>query len=311
MLTRTLRAALLSAVFGGVAFSTAAQAQDQKPAAEAAAPAAAAPAAQAAAPQQDDPVVARVNGKEIRRSELGRVLNQLPPQIRQVPMEMLYPALVDQLVNEALITAAGYKEKVEESQAVKEALKQAEAEAVRQVFMERQVDARITPEALDQAYKDYVQQNPPEKEVRASHILVKTEDEAKAILKELAEGGDFAKIAQEKSTDKSAAAQGGDLGYFTKDMMVGPFAEAAFAMEPGQVSKQPVQTQFGWHVIKVADARMQAAPTLEEVAPALRQELGREIVSALLNDLRSAAQIETFAPDGSPMPKPEAPPQAQ
>ena len=119
--------------------------------------------------------------------------------------------------------------------------------------------------------------------------------------------GDFAKIAKEKSKDPVAAQQGGDLGYFTKDTMVEPFADAAFAMKKGEISKEPVKTQFGWHVIKVEDKRTQPQPTLDEVKPQLEQQLSKDIVNNVVDDLRKDAKVETYQLDGSPMPKAEEP----
>ena len=133
--------------------------------------------------------------------------------------------------------------------------------------------------------RNSVAKMPEREEVRARHILVKTKAEADGVIKALgAKGATFEAVAKEKSKDGSAA-QGGDLGYFTKDMMVPEFAEAAFALKPGEVSKAPVQTQFGWHVIKVEDRRMAKAPPFEEVQPQLQAQLSREEVLSLFQNL--------------------------
>lgn len=301
MVNRVFRTALLSVLACGTACGLAlsAQAQTPAPAAPAAAPA---PAATAAAA---DPVVARVNGEEIKRSEVTRMVSQLPPQVQQMPLEMIFPAVVDQLVSSKLVSAAGYKANLAGSPEVKEEIKRAEERAVQRAYIQNEVKARITPKALDDAYKTYLTQNPAQEEVKAAHILVEKEDEAKAIIADLKKGGDFAKIAKEKSKDPVAAQQGGDLGYFTKDAMVEPFANAAFAMAKGEVSKEPVKTQFGYHVIKVEDKRTQPQPTLDQVKPELEQTLSKDIIAAVVEDLRKSAKIETFQMDGSPMPKEE------
>lgn len=302
--TRTFRMALLSMTAAGFAF--AAHAQEPAKPAEPATPPAAAAAPAGSAPA--DPVVARVNGKEFHKSDLGRLLAQLPQQVQQMPMEMIYPALIEQLVGQTLVADAGYKAGLQNSQAVKDELRRAEERAVQRAYMQQEVTKRITPATLDAAYQEYLKANPAQEEVRASHILVENEADAKAIIKDLGKkGADFAKIAKEKSKDAAAAEQGGDLGYFTKDAMVEPFAEAAFAMKAGEVSKEPVKTQFGWHVIKVQDKRMQPQPTLEEVKPQLEQSLSRDIITALVDDLRAGAQVETFQLDGTPMPAEKAP----
>jgi peptidyl-prolyl cis-trans isomerase C len=286
MVNRVFRTALLSMAVCGVALSAHAQTAAPTPAA--------------------DPVVARVNGEELHRSDVTRMVAQLPPQVQQMPIEMIYPAVIDQLVSGKLVAAAGYKDKLADSAEVKDEIKRAEERAVQRAFIQKEMKTRITPKALDEAYQTYLKQNPPQEEVKAAHILVEKEDEAKAIIAELAKGGDFAKLAKEKSKDSVAAQQGGDLGYFTKDAMVEPFAKAAFAMAKGEVSKEPVKTQFGFHIIKVEDKRTQPAPTLDEVKPQLEQTLSKDLVTALVEELRAAAKVETFQMDGSPMPK-EAP----
>lgn len=292
MVNRVFRTALLSMAVCGVALTAHAQTAAPTPAA--------------------DPVVARVNGEELHRSDVTRMVAQLPPQVQQMPIEMIYPAVIDQLVSGKLVASAGYKAKLADSAEVKDEVKRAEERAVQRAFIQKEMKARITPKALDEAYQAYLKQNPPQDEVKAAHILVEKEDEAKAIIAELAKGGDFAKLAKEKSKDSVAAQQGGDLGYFTKDAMVEPFAVAAFAMAKGEVSKEPVKTQFGFHIIKVEDKRTQPAPTLDEVKPQLEQTLSKDLVTALVDELRGAAKVETFQMDGSPLPKedPAAAPKA-
>lgn len=303
MVQRVFRTALLSVAACGIALA----ANAQTPAPATPAPATPAPAASApatpAAPA--DPVVARVNGEELHKSDVSRMVSQLPPQVQQMPIEMIYPAVIDQLVSGKLVASAGYKAGLADSAEVKDEIKRAEERAVQRAFIQKEIKARITPDAMQKAYQDFLKENPAQEEVKAAHILVEKEDEAKAIIAQLKKGGDFAKLAKEKSKDAAAAAQGGDLGYFTKDAMVEPFANAAFAMKPGEVSKEPVKTQFGYHIIKVEDKRTQPQPTLDEVKPQLEQTLSKDIVTALVEELRGKAKIETFQLDGSPMPKEE------
>ncbi|WP_247884961.1 peptidylprolyl isomerase [Azospirillum formosense] len=262
----------------------------------------------APAPADADPVVARVNGEAVHRSDVQRMVAQLPPQVQQMPLEMIYPAVIEQLVNSKLVAEAGYKANLAGSPEVKDEIKRAEERAVQRAYIQKEVQSRITPAKLDEAYQAFLKQNPAQEEVKAAHILVEKEDEAKAIIAQLKKGGDFAKLAKEKSKDPVAAEQGGDLGYFTKDTMVEPFADAAFAMKKGEVSKEPVKTQFGWHIIKVEDKRTQPQPTLDEVKPQLEQQLSKDIVTNVVEDLRKVAKVETFQLDGSPMPKEEAAP---
>lgn len=300
MVTSVFRAALLSMAACGLALS-AVSANAQTPApAQTEAPA---PAADA---KTDNPVIARVNGEEIRRSDVQEMVTQLPPQVQQMPLEMIFPAVVEQLVSSKLVSAAGYKAGFAANDEVKAEMKRAEERAVQRLYLDQEIEKALTDDALNTAYKAYLEQNPPQEEVKAAHILVEKEDEAKAIIKQLQKGGDFAKLAKEKSKDKAAAEQGGDLGYFTKSMMVEPFAEAAFGMKKGDVSKTAVKTDFGWHIIKVEDRRTQEAAKLEDVKPQLEQQISRDVINKMIDSLRAEAKVETFQIDGSPIPA-EAP----
>jgi peptidyl-prolyl cis-trans isomerase C len=150
--------------------------------------------------------------------------------------------------------------------------------------------AAMTDDAMHKVYDEAVKQAPPEEEVHARHILVPTEDEAKAIEVELKKGADFATLAKQKSKDPGAA-EGGDLGYFTKDQMVPEFADAAFKLDKGQIS-DPVKTQFGWHIIKVEDKRTKPTPTYDEVKPQLENYVAHRAQAEFVEKVRSAANIE-------------------
>ncbi|MFV3127700.1 peptidylprolyl isomerase [Niveispirillum sp. KHB5.9] len=293
---KTMRAALVAAALGSVAAAalTPAMAQD------AAKPAAAPATKPAAGTLADDPVVARANGKEFKRSDVLALLQQLDPQVQQMPLQMIYPQLVDQLVQAQLVTEAGYKAKLQDSAEVKRRLKQAEEQFVQQAWLKAEIDKKLTPEKLKAAYDKWIKENPPQDEVKASHILVKTKEEADAIIKQLKGGADFAKLAAEKGTDGTKET-GGDLGYFVKDQMVKPFSDAAFAMKVGDISQTPVQTDFGFHVIKLADKRKQVPPTFEQATPQLRQMVAQEIAEDVVKGLEKTAKVEKFNIDGSPM----------
>lgn len=243
-----------------------------------------------------DPVVARVDGAEIKRSDVNALIAQLPPNVREMPAEKILPELIDQLVNMRLLTAAGLKADLQKTDQVKADVKAAEERAVQRAYIRGLLDAKITPSMLRNEYEKQVATNPPEEEVRASHILVESEAEAKAILDDLAKGADFAKIAKEKSKDPTAAAQGGDLGWFTAETMVEEFSKAAFALKPGETVKAPVKTQFGWHVIKLVDRRVPPPPTLEEMKPDLEKAFGQKIITNEVERLRAAAKIEILTP---------------
>jgi peptidyl-prolyl cis-trans isomerase C len=286
MVSKVMRAALVSAAIGGIAALSPFSAGAQSAKAPASAPA--------------DPVVARVNGKEIKRSDVISAIRGLGPQAQQVPPQQLLPAIYEELINKKLVSEAGYKQNLQNSPEAKEMLKRAEEDIVSQVYINKAVEPKLTEDAIKRQYAEYVKTFKGEEEVRARHILVKTKPEAEALIKQINGGADFVKLASEQKIDTAAAQNGGDLGYFTADAMVEPFSKAAFAMKPGEVSKTPVETQFGFHVIKVEDHRKQPQPTLEQVEQQMRGQAAQQIITNLVQDLRKNAKIETFNMDGSP-----------
>lgn len=253
-----------------------------------------------AADNATNPTVAKVNGENITRAELLAEARALPAQLQQIPLQQLYPNLLEQVITERVVRKAGYDAELQDSKEVKERMKEAEKKIVADEYLRQQVKKRMTDEKLKARYDTYVKNFKAAEEVRASHILVKTESEAAALIKEISGGADFAKLAAEKSIDKAAAAQGGDLGYFRKDDMVEPFAKAAFAMKAGDVSTKPVKTDFGWHVIKVVDKRQSKPDSFEKVKPELENSEAQVIAHDLVKELLQKAKIERFQLDGSP-----------
>jgi peptidyl-prolyl cis-trans isomerase C len=259
------------------------------------------PASAQQASTSDDPVVAIVDGTEVRRSDVEAVARSLPEQYRQVPFVQMYGMLLDRAIDFRLLANAAEEQDLEGDPGVQAALAKARAGVLRDAYIRQRIDEGTTAEKLRARYDDLKDDEGfAQEEVHARHILVGSEDEAKTIIAELGGGGDFAALAGEHSVDPSARTNGGDLGFFRRGQMVPEFAEAAFALEPGQLTQEPVQTQFGWHVIEVLDRRT-GAPSFEETEPRLRQEVAREIVTALVADLRDGAEIERFNLDGSPM----------
>ena len=271
----------------------------------------AAPAKAAAkdAGKADDPVVAVVNGSKILKSTLEEFRRSVP-QLRQVPLEMVYDQLLDSVINDRLLTAAARKQNVQNDPQVKERVKELENKVIQQAYLTKHVDKQVSDAVLKKRYDELMKDAKPGEEVRARHILVETEEQANEVLADLKKGGSFEEIAKAKSKDTSNAPTGGDLGYFGQQEMVPAFAEAAFAMKPGQVSEKGVQTQFGWHVIKVEDRRQAKPPAFDEVKENIRQEMAEETVMTLIKDLRGKAEVKRFAPDGSALPaeKPAAKP---
>jgi peptidyl-prolyl cis-trans isomerase C len=248
-----------------------------------------------------DPVVADVNGEKIHLSDLVSTYRALPARLQQVPFEQLYKPLLEHAIAIRLLAAEGRKAKLQESEGVQKRLKYIEGQYVYEAYVEKIVGERATEAKLKEAYEAFVKDYKGEEEVRASHILVKTEQEAKDVIAQLEKGADFAKLAKEKSIDPSKDRNAGDLGFFSKEQMVKEFAEAAFGMKKGETSKTPVKTQFGWHVIRVTDRRAAAPPKFDEVKDQLRQKLAEGIAQEEINKLRGAAKIARFDAEGKPL----------
>jgi peptidyl-prolyl cis-trans isomerase C len=306
---RTIRhsAATLFAAFSLAAMPLAAHADDAAPAA--AAPATEAPAAPAAPPAMPKPetVVARVNGAEIRFSDVQDAIGGLPEEYRKLPPQMLFPMLIDQLVDRKAVVMLAHKQGLETDPAVIKQIARATDAALQNALFMRDIGPLVSEEAIKARYDSTIAGKPGEEEVHARHILVPTEEAAKKIIDDLNKGGDFEALAKANSTD-SGAAQGGDLGYFKKGDMVPEFAAAAFALKPGEYTKEPVHTQYGWHVIKVEDHRQAPPPTLEQSHDQIRQEIIQEGVKKVVAEAKEGLTIEKFNPDGSPKEAPAAEP---
>lgn len=232
-----------------------------------------------------DTVVATVNGSEITVGHMLVVRSRLPQQYQSLPNEMLFDGILEQLIQQTLLgSGAG-----ELSPASRYALENEErtlraAEAAADI-----ADAAASDEAIQAAYIAQYGSAEPEREFNASHILVETEEEALALIEELAGGADFATLAQEHSTGPSGP-NGGNLGWFGMGMMVPPFEEAVVALEVGEVS-DPVQTQFGWHVVTLNETREKAVPTLDEVRGEIEATLRDEAVQNRIAELMGNADV--------------------
>jgi peptidyl-prolyl cis-trans isomerase C len=246
-------------------------------------------------------VAATVDGEAVYLDDVQAVARALPEQYRQVPLPQIYSIVLDRAIDFQLLSREAERLKLSKRPELRVELKRARAGVLRDAFVRQKIEEGTTADKLRARYEQVKDEAGfSQEEVHARHILVGSEDEAKEIIAALADGADFATLAGERSVDPSGGANGGDLGFFRREQMVPEFAEAAFALQPGQRTEKPVQTQFGWHVIEVVERRM-GTPSFEETEPRLRQELAREIVTALVADLRDDAEIERFNLDGSPM----------
>jgi peptidyl-prolyl cis-trans isomerase C len=256
------------------------------------------PASEEAAPVEDaNPVVARIDGTPVYRQEVLDLALGLPAEY-QAQLQQIFPLLVQRLIDFKLATREGEAAGLATDPEVEARVAAARERAIRDVYLERYIAERVTEDALRERYQDYLDENPPQQEQHARHILLETEDEAKAVIARLDEGEDFADLAKEVSTGPSGA-QGGDLGYFTADQMVPEFSNAVSGLQIGEYTAAPTQTQFGWHVIKLEDRRDAAQPTFEEMAPQLRQVLAREVATDLFQELRDEAEIEVTPAGGA------------
>lgn len=261
--------------------------------------------------QSADGVVARIDQIDVKRSDLAKLLVSLPPQVQQLPLESVYPLLLDRLIDQRLVTRAARAEKLTDDPDVKRRLVEAEDQILQQVYLDRTLRKQVTDTSLRARYDQLVKDNPPQEEVRARHILVATEKAARDIVAELAKGADFSAVAKAKSSDSSAR-EGGDLGYFTEGDMVPEFSAAAFKLKPNEWTREPVKSQYGWHVIKVEDRRKTVPPKFEDVKDQLASEASQEMIGDVIEKLRGKAKIERFGLDGKPVaatpgPTPTAP----
>ena len=243
-------------------------------------------------------VVATVNGVKILRSDVEAARSQLPEQYRKLPMDQLYQPILNQLIRTKVLSAQARADKLHETEGYKRRVALIAERMLEEELLKKTIDEKVTDDALQARYDKTSGSFPTKEEIRARHILVKTEAEADAIIKELTGGADFAKLAAEKSIGPSKA-NGGDLNYFSKGQMVPPFEEAAFALAKGEFTRSAVKSPFGWHVIKLEDKRQSKPPSFEESRDRLSQELSQEFAEQLVRGLTEKAKIERFEADGS------------
>ncbi len=259
-----------------------------------------APAKPAAAPA--NPVLATVNGEPIRLTDLQAAADNLPAQMQQMPPDQLLPLLLNQQIDRKALLVAARKEKLEKKPDIAAQMQAAADEKLENAYVQQQVSPQVTEAAIQADYtKNYASKPGPE-QVDARHILAKTQAQAQAIIDQLNKGADFAKLAQSQSIDPGAK-NGGELGWFSQNEMVPAFSAAAFALKPGQYTKTPVQSQFGWHVILCEGRRQAPPPALADVHDEIRQSLADAAIKSTLTDVRSKVKIVIDNPNtGAPAP---------
>jgi len=243
----------------------------------------------------EDKVIAKVNGHDITTKEVELAADDILPQLGNIPPKLRFPFLVEYLVERHLMAQEAVKEGEANSEEYKRRLAFYQAKALRDAYFTDKLKPAVTEEEVRKAYDDQAAKVKGPERIRARHILVASKDEAEAVIKRLKNGEKFEDVAKEVSLDGSKD-YGGDLGYFTAAEMVPAFSKAAFALQPGEIS-EPVETKYGWHVIKVEDRKTGGPQPYDKVKDAIRLVLLRKQVQDKLEELRKTAKIEVLDPD--------------
>lgn len=251
----------------------------------------------------DDPVIATVEGLTIHRSDFARAFRRLPREMRDRGVEAVYPAVLERLIEQRLTTRRAREAGLADDPEVAARLELLRDQVMHDVYVDRLLAERVTRAKLDEVYREFVEMNPPFDMIRARHVLVETEAEAREIVALVLEGQPFAELARVHSTAPSAP-EGGDLGWFRKEEMLPGVAEAAFRLEANQFTADPVASEYGWHVILVEERRTVAPPDFDTVRPRLEELLIAREMDALMRALVADAAIRRYTLDGEPMDAP-------
>jgi peptidyl-prolyl cis-trans isomerase C len=257
----------------------------------------------------EDKVLAKVNGSEIRQSDLALAEEELGPSLAQMDPATKDENVLSFLIDMKIVSKAAEDKKVQDTDDFKKRLAFTRNRLLMDSLLASEGKAATNDDSMKKVYEEASKQIAGEEEVHARHILVETEDEAKAVKAELDKGGDFAELAKKKSKDPGAS-DGGDLGFFTKDQMVPEFSQAAFSLDPGKVS-DPVKSQFGWHIIKVEEKRKRKAPDFDQVKAQIETYVTRKAQAEYVGKLRDAAKIERMDKPEETAAKADAKPDAK
>ncbi len=245
-----------------------------------------------------DPVVATVDGHLIRLTELGKASDTLPDNLRSMPFDMLYPALLERMIDRQALVMVARRQGLDEVPDIKREIDAAVERVLEAAYLQREALAKVTDQAIQIRYNREFGNRSATEEVRARHILVRTEAEANGVLAELKQGADFATLAGTRSKDPDGK-RGGDLGFFRREQVWPDFADVAFSLQPGQIAPKPIHNEFGWHVVKVEERRLVAPPSLPDVRESIRQELVAQAIRQAVKQARSQLPIHEFNIDGS------------
>jgi len=245
---------------------------------------------------QDNPVLATVNGKEITAADVAFAVSNLGEVLERVPAERRPEMVLSLMVDMELLADAAEKAGYDSDPVIEQRLDYYRSQTLRDLYMEKVITENVTEDAVRARYDEEAGKVGPQKEVSARHILVDDEEKAKELIAQLKDGADFAKLAEENSKDPGSAARGGSLGFFGKGQMVPAFEEAAFALGNGEMTEEPVQSPFGYHIIKVDESREKAVPTFDQVGDQIRQLMIREAFVDEVARLKETAEIEMKMP---------------
>jgi len=262
-------------------------------------PPAAAPAGQTVKP---DAVLASVNGEKITERDLGIAYAGLSDSVKQQPQQQVLPQLLNELINAKALEIEARKENLQKDPDVKAQMDAASGAVLQNALLRKDLAPQLTEDKLKAIYQAQYAGKPGEEEIHAEHILLKSQADAQAVIDQLNKGADFATLAKSKSTDPNASS-GGDLGWFKKGDMVQAFSNAAFALKTGQISQTPVQSPYGWHVIKVLGTRTAAPQTYEQIHDTLAQATEQAALRAELTKVREAAKVVVYDQNGKPVPQ--------
>ena len=256
-------------------------------------------------PKHKQNVVAVIGNEEISLDEVKAFVAEVP-QLAEIPFEQVYPTILDMMINDKVIANGAKKAGVPNDPQIKKMIKMAENQIVAQAYLTSQIEKALTEADIRAAYDEEVKNFKPEEEIHARHILVLTEKQAQDILIQLKAGADFGLLADQKSIDKNAPQ--GDLGYFTREMMIPEFAEAVFAMKKGELSG-PVKTAFGWHIIQVDDRRPTQAPAFEQVKEQMQRIAVEKKIPEIVAAERMRQNVKVVRPTLVSQPVPPVQPQ--
>ncbi len=253
----------------------------------------------AIAKKADKPVAAVVNGNKIFKSEVMKTLKEL--SVKKSDAQKVYPVAVSQMVNDKLLEAEIKKSRLVESNTFKTRMKAMEKQLLRSLYLQTRIEGKVTNDVVKAKYEEIKKANAGKKEAHALQILVKTEIEAKQVIKDLGKKGvKFSTLAKKRSSDATAQS-GGDIGFFAEGEVLPEFSKAAFALKVGKYTKTPVKTAMGWHVIYLKELRTRKVPKFREMEQNIRSSLGQQAVDGLIRTLRNNAKLEIFDFNGKPL----------